>query len=1119
MSVPSELTRWAYTDPPRAIYELYQLITGGGEYLPLAGGTLTGGLSLNYNSPTFSLNKTAAAQINGIYSYLSGATRWGILPGDSAPESGGNAGSNFDIARFSDSGTFIDMPLTISRSNGIVAFANSPTAPTPGTADNSTNIATTAYVQAQGYATAATVAANYLPLAGGTLTGDLTISEAQANLKIKSSASGGIGLAAIQMTPGAGSDCEIDTYNSAGVLRWSMLLNDGTAETGGNAGSNFRLWSFNDSGANISPVALQITRATSLASFGGSINIPTGSFYQQNLKNLAYIVPNASGDNIFLGESGNATTTGYSNTSNGINALAALTSGYNNNAVGRSALIALTTGVANNAVGYLAITSETSGSNNSAFGQQALFTQNGASNNIGVGAIAGYDLTTGSNNVCVGVSAGRGITTGSGNTVVGYNLTGLPAALTSTMVLGAAGTIMSVASGSNAFYGSGSGNLTMTGSGNAGCGYQSAHALTTGGNNTAIGSSALAAETTGVSNTAVGRNCLSVQNGASSNCAIGSPAGSQITTGGNNIFIGNNAGTNITTGSGNVIIGNAVGLSASQLNCAVLSVGSANRYDWNFTTANTHTFTGGTVATNATPTAGATPVFQSAGALSQASATTNTPALPATRTNGWLMIGFCRVTGATGTTLTCPTSGWTQIVNNLGTGNQRFMAAWAYVTGSEVAPVFTLGTSDTSDAQVVMYSGTAAANPIGASGVASGGAVTSLNFGGITTTRYNSKVIAAALCNGLTTSITPQAAFTQQVTNTDGAWFDAASTTAGTVQGGIFTVASAVTNWGGFLVELLIPPMTPTAVRHNGNVLGTTRWSIELTDGTQEAGSNAGSNFGIQRFSDAGATIDTPISINRATGQTTITNLNPATLLRSYLAGLTLSTAGSSATFSVAAGIAVDSTNANIMSRTASISKTTGAWAVGNAQGSLDTGTIAASTWYHVHLIMRTDTGVVDVLTSLSATAPTLPTNYTLFRRIGSMLTDGGSHWTKFLQTGDIFEWDAGFSEISGGSLATGSAVTVTLGGVPTGVKVLADISGYSTSTTAAATIAAWDADITGHATNSFLYIIPSANGEGSFCCDIMVNTSAQFKWQTSANLTSVNLFTAGWVDRRGRDA
>lgn len=46
------------------------------------------------------------------------------------------------------------------------------------------------------------------------------------------------------------------------------------------------------------------------------------------------------------------------------------------------------------------------------------------------------------------------------------------------------------------------------------------------------------------------------------------------------------------------------------------------------------------------------------------------------------------------------------------------------------------------------------------------------------------------------------------------------------------------------------------------------RWAI-LTDGTAETGSNAGSNFGIDAFSDAGSFISEPLIINRATGNTT----------------------------------------------------------------------------------------------------------------------------------------------------------------------------------------------------------------------------------------------------------
>ena len=65
-----------------------------------------------------------------------------------------------------------------------------------------------------------------------------------------------------------------------------------------------------------------------------------------------------------------------------------------------------------------------------------------------------------------------------------------------------------------------------------------------------------------------------------------------------------------------------------------------------------------------------------------------------------------------------------------------------------------------------------------------------------------------------------------------------------------------------------------------------------------------------------------------------------SSLLRNYIAGLTLSTAGASTTMSIAAGQAANSTNLFLMNLLSAISKTTAAWAVGTAVGGLDTGTI-----------------------------------------------------------------------------------------------------------------------------------------------------------------------------------
>jgi hypothetical protein len=56
-----------------------------------------------------------------------------------------------------------------------------------------------------------------------------------------------------------------------------------------------------------------------------------------------------------------------------------------------------------------------------------------------------------------------------------------------------------------------------------------------------------------------------------------------------------------------------------------------------------------------------------------------------------------------------------------------------------------------------------------------------------------------------------------------------------------------------------------------GETAGSIRWVLVVSDGIAESGSNAGSNFGISRYSDAGAYIDTPFQIARSTGGMTYT--------------------------------------------------------------------------------------------------------------------------------------------------------------------------------------------------------------------------------------------------------
>src|SRR5215831_2759129 len=244
----------------------------------------------------------------------------------------------------------------------------------------------------------------------------------------------------------------------------------------------------------------------------------------------------------------------------------------------------------------------------------------------------------------------------------------------------------------------------------------------------------------------------------------------------------------------------------------------------------------------------------------------------------------------------------------------------------------------------------------------------------------------------------------------------------------------------------------------------------------------------------------------------------PSVILRSYLAGLTLSTAGSSATFSVAAGVAADSTNANMMTLAAAISKTTGAWVVGSGNGALDTGTIANSTWYHVHLIKRTDTQVVDVLVSLSPTAPTLSAGYTLFRRIGAMRTNASGQWTAFNQMGDEFLWTAMVADVTAAAI-TATPLTPVLT-VPTGIQVWAMLNACMIATGVGALLLnPLDAAAqTVTATNATVRNISGTNTP-TFISSIRTSNAAQIRAVgDGAAGSAYSIYTIGWIDRRGRD-
>ncbi|WP_163150871.1 hypothetical protein [Bradyrhizobium uaiense] len=250
-----------------------------------------------------------------------------------------------------------------------------------------------------------------------------------------------------------------------------------------------------------------------------------------------------------------------------------------------------------------------------------------------------------------------------------------------------------------------------------------------------------------------------------------------------------------------------------------------------------------------------------------------------------------------------------------------------------------------------------------------------------------------------------------------------------------------------------------------------------------------------------------------------IKNLGVPGVIRGYWYGLGMSTPGSSPLLTVAAGVATDSTASDMIVLAAPIAKTIGAnWSAGNNGGILDTGAAAAG-FYHIHLIKNPTTSAVDVLASLSATAPTLPSGYTLFRRIGSQWYGGGV-WTPTLQRGQEFWWTGVSVDVNIANLST-ALQTFTLASVPPGVQVQAILTVVGWNT--AYNTVWWVHDVAMF-DNAPSYNTGGTSVEASSTTSgnmaeirVWTNLAQQVCARSTTANTALKIFTRGWFDPFGK--
>lgn len=82
--------------------------------------------TLAVNGSTIHLNYVSSGYNRNIYGSTNGSYRWGMRLGNSSVESGSNAGSDFELNRYDDAGSYIESVVYVRRNNGKVGIGTVP---------------------------------------------------------------------------------------------------------------------------------------------------------------------------------------------------------------------------------------------------------------------------------------------------------------------------------------------------------------------------------------------------------------------------------------------------------------------------------------------------------------------------------------------------------------------------------------------------------------------------------------------------------------------------------------------------------------------------------------------------------------------------------------------------------------------------------------------------------------------------------------------------------------------------------------------------------------------------------------------------------------------------------
>ena len=198
-------------------------------------------------------------------------------------------------------------------------------------------------------------------------------------------------------------------------------------------------------------------------------------------------------------------------------------------------------------------------------------------------------------------------------------------------------------------------------------------------------------------------------------------------------------------------------------------------------------------------------------------------------------------------------------------------------------------------------------------------------------------------------------------------------------------------------------------------------------------------------------------------------------------------------------------------------------WVAGNNTGGLFSGTVTADTTYHLFVIRKDSSGLIDVGFDTDAGAANIPAGYTAYRRIASIITDGAANIPAFTQVGDNFILAGAVEDAA--TLDPGTAAVTPILSVPAGLNLTwaGSVAIYNITPSGDQYCLVTSPEATDEApaiSRQSLAIRDDTagftTGQGSQF-HVVTDTSGRirYRFDLSDATTNIRILTQGWIDGR----